>query len=82
MPGHKVYVQKSTRVGKRWKYGNPGIAVIIVRTEDAALRQELIIYANTSLVPIRLRDERRKGAFQGRTSFSNLFLRNLFIASL
>ena len=51
-----------------------------MRTEDAALRQELIIDTNTSLVPIRLGDERRKGAFQGHTSLSNLFLRKLFIA--
>jgi len=40
----------------------------------AALRQELIIEANTSLVPIRLCDERRKSAFQGRTSFFKLVL--------
>jgi len=66
--------------GKRWTYGNPGISVIIVRTRDVALRPELIIDANTSLVPIRLRDGRRKGTFEGRTFFSNLFLRNLFIA--
>jgi len=79
-PHIKFVSTKGHVYGKRWKYGNPGIVVIVVWAEDDALRKELIIDATTSLVPIRLGDERRKGALQGRTSVSYLFLRNLFIA--
>jgi len=49
LSGVNFMSKKEHMYGKRWAYGKRGISVIIVRTQNAALRPELIIDANTSL---------------------------------